>query len=541
VKFRGVLLALAIALAVQGFHPARAQAANAWTKPGILRVGVLRDIDSIDPLLSGQSASSDIAALVFSGLVRFDDRGNTIPDVALALPTRRNGGISADGKTIVYHLRRGVTFSDGVPLTAEDVAFTWRLIMNPKNNVPYHYPNDRALSVTAADPYTLVVKLKAPSAPFLSYFMRGGIQRAILPKHLLEHEADLNRSSFNLRPVGSGPFVVVKWQPGVELDLAANPRYWRGKPKLSEIRYRIIPNDNTLRAALQSHDIDLWQELPESQYAGVTGLPGISVTLSPTLGFEHVAFNTRRPPLDDVRVRQAIAYAIDWQGLREKIYRGLGDPGMADIPPFSWAYDPAATPYPHDLVRARALLEAAGWTLDADGIRHNGTRRLTLDISSTTGAAERESAEIYIQQNLRDAGIELQVRNYPASMLFGPAGAGGILNNGKYDLSLSTWEKYPDPDDTDSIGPDALPPKGANSTFWADPQVGRWLALAVARYDEAERAPYYRLVQERIRENVPMHTIVWRKSINAFNSDLRGFRPGAGVSVFWNAWELELP
>jgi peptide/nickel transport system substrate-binding protein len=506
-----------------------------------LRVGVLRDIDSIDPLLSGQSASSDVAAMVFSALVRFDDRGNTIPDVALALPTRENGGISADGKTIVYHLRRGVTFSDGYPLTAEDVAFTWRQTLNPKNNVPYRYPNDRALSVTAVGPYTLVVKLKEPSAPFLSYFMRGGIQRAILPKHLLEREPDLNRSAFNLRPVGSGPFVVAKWQPGVELDLVANPHYWRGAPKLAEIRYRIIPNDNSLRAALQSHDIDLWQAVPESQVASLKELPGIVETAAPTLGFEHVGFNTRHAPLDDLRVRQALAYAIDWQGLRAKIYHGIGEAGMADIPPSSWAFNPAATPYPHDPVRARALLDAAGWRLAPDGIRARDGRRFALDISSTTGAAERESAEIFIQQNLREIGIELQVRNYPASLLFAPLGAGGILNAGKFDLSLSTWEKYPDPDDTDSIGPDTIPPRGANTTFWADPQVGRWLALAVSRYSEAERAPYYRLVQARIHEEVPFHTILWRANVNAVNSDLRGLSPGAGISDFWNVWEWELP
>jgi len=225
-------------------------AQNPWTRHGVLRIGVLRDIDSINPLLSAQSASTDIAQMLFSGLLKFNDRGESIPDVALAAPSEENGGISPDGKTITYHLRRGVVFSDGHPLTAEDVVFTWQQLLNPKNNVPNHYPNDQAESVTAPDPHTVVVKLKVPSAPFLSYFMRGGVQRAILPKHLLEHEIDLNKSPFNLKPVGSGPFMVSRWQPGIELDLVANPRYWRGPPKLREIRYRIIPNDNSLLSSL---------------------------------------------------------------------------------------------------------------------------------------------------------------------------------------------------------------------------------------------------------------------------------------------------
>ena len=522
--------------------PARAAVsiAHPWTTHGVLRIGVFRDIDSINPLLSGQTATSDIAQLIFSGLLGYDDRGNLIPDVALAVPTLANGGINADGTTITYHLRHGVVFSDGVPLTAADVVYTWRQIMNSKNNVPYRFPNDQASSVDALDPFTVIVRLKEPSAPFISSFMVNGQRGSILPKHLLEQYADLNQTPFNLRPVGSGPFTVARWQPGVLLSMAANPRYWRGLPKLREIRYLIIPQQNSLLSALRSHEVDLYWDMPEQQYALVKSLEGFRVTKTPIAAFEHITFNCRRAPFDDVRVRRAVAFAIDWRALAENVYLGLDSPGMADIPPASWAADPAVKPYSHDLAKARALLSQAGWTPGSDGVLQKLGKALAVDISTTNGATTRASAEVLIQQNLRDVGIDVQVRNYPASMLFAAAGAGGILNTGKFDLALYGWVKNADPDDTQTIGPDYVPPNGGNHSGYADRQIGQWLHAATTHYLREQRRQYYWQIQQRIYDAVPIHTIVWQSTISAFNSDLKRYRPASAGSDFWNAWEWEI-
>ena len=180
-----VLASLAALLVVAPSSPAPAAGRHPYTEPGHLRLGVLRTLDNLNPLLSGQASVTDVAQFLFSGLIRYDRDGNPIPDAAREVPTQRNGGISADGKTITYHLRPNVRFADGVPLTADDVVFTFQQIMNPRNNVPYHFPYDEAVSVTAPDPHTVVAKLRAPSAPFVAGFFRCGAQGAILPKHLL--------------------------------------------------------------------------------------------------------------------------------------------------------------------------------------------------------------------------------------------------------------------------------------------------------------------------------------------------------------------
>jgi peptide/nickel transport system substrate-binding protein len=158
---------------------------NPWTVHGILRVGSYEDLDSLNPIVSTQAFVTDVDQMVFSGLIDYDEHGNPVPDVALEVPTTANGGISRDGKTITYHLRRGVKFTDGVPLTSADVKYTWEQIVNPSNNVGYRYPYDQVVSVDTPDDYTVIVHLRAPLASFVAAFMRNGVIGSIVPRHVL--------------------------------------------------------------------------------------------------------------------------------------------------------------------------------------------------------------------------------------------------------------------------------------------------------------------------------------------------------------------
>jgi len=532
---RRLVLLLAIALAAAGASPA-----HPWIHPGVLRIGVARDIDTLDPVLSGQAGVTDIDQLVFSGLVRYDDRGEEIPDVATAIPTRENGGISADGKTIVYHLRPEARFSDGVPLTADDVVYTWHAVLDPNNNAPYRFPNDQAQSVVAKDAHTLVVRLRAPSAPFLANFMRCGNQGSILPRHLLAQEKSLNQLAFNRRPVGSGPFVVDRYTPGVGITFLPNPNFWGPKPKLERIDYAIIPNENSLFVALQTHAIDLYWGAAEQQLRPLRTLPDIRVDAIPAYQFEQLAFNARRAPFDDLRVRQAAASAIDWNGLTSHIYLDVNLPGTGDVFPRSWAFDPSVKRYALDPDRARALLDAAGWKPGPDGIRVRDGKRLAVTIATVNGIITRANAEVQIQTNLRAVGMDVEVRNAPASMLFSSKAAGGIFASGNFDLGIYAWVKVPDPDDTETIGPDRVPPDGANYSGVRDAEIGRLQAAGAQHYDRAARKPIYAALQQRVHDLVPYQTIVWRANIDAYDDALTGFRPAPAVSDFWNAWEWSI-
>jgi len=513
---------------------------NPWTIHGVLRIGAYEDLDNLDPVLSDELFATDVFQMIYSGLIDYDDHGNPVPDLAVEVPSQQNGGISKDGRTIVYHLRRGAVWSDGAPLTSADVQFTWRQIMNSRNNVAFRYPYDQALAVDAPDRYTVVVHLREPSAPFVANFMRNGIIGSIVPKHLLEGYAELNRIPFNTHPIGSGPFVVASWEPGALLDLKPNARYFRGPPKLAEVQYRIIPSQNTLLTQVESHAIDAFMYATESQYAVLKHIDGYRVTARPNNDYEHIAFNCARPPLDDVRVRQAIAYAVDWKKINDSVYLGIDAPGMADQSPESWAFDPAVVPYPHDPAKAQRLLADAGWRPGPDGVLVKDGRPFAVDVSTVVGNGTRLAAEELMQQELRGVGIELSVRNYPANLLFSPYGAGGILARGKFDIALYGWSQNPDPDDTDTIGPDTMPPNGVNYTFYADRDIGRWQAAARAQYDRSARRPYYFKIQERIHDAVPFHTINWQAHIDAVNLDLRNFKPAPAVSDFWNSYEWSI-
>jgi peptide/nickel transport system substrate-binding protein len=513
---------------------------NSWTVHGVVRIGAYEDLDNLNPVLSDELFATNVFQLLFSGLIDYDDHGNPVPDIALAVPTQRNGGISRDGLTITYHLRHGVLWSDGVPLTAADVKYTWQQILNPRNNVAYRYPYDQARSVDTPDPYTLVVHLFEPSAPFVANFMRNGSLGSIVPKHLLDTYSDLNHIAYNTKPIGSGPFVLARWDPGAVLDLKPNPRYFRGPPKLAEIQYRIIPNQNTLLTAVQSHSIDIFLHATESQYAVLKGVAGYRVTAVPNLDYEHVVFNCIKPPFDDVRVRRALAYAIDWKRVNDDAYLGVDVPGMTDQSPAMWSYDPHVLPYPHDPAQAKRLLAEAGWTPGPDGVLVRNGQRFTADITTVIGNGTRLKAEELIQQDLRDVGVELGVRNYPANLLFASYGADGVLAKGRFDIALYGWSFNPDPDDTDTLGPTSVPPNGVNYTFYKDNDIARWQEAGKTHYSRADRIAYYWKIQERIHDAVPFHTINWQAPINAVNTDLRNFRPVPAVADFWNAYEWEI-
>ena len=508
---------------------------------GVLRIGSFEDLDSLNPLLSDELFVTGVCQFIYSGLIDYDDRGLPIPDVALELPTQKNGLISLDGRTITYRLRHGVSFSDGVPLTSADVKFTYDQIMNPRNNVPYRQPYDDVNRIDTPDPYTVVVHLKEPSAPFVGTFMHNGIIGSIVPKHLLGSFADLNHAEFNNHPVGSGPFVVKSWQPGSLLDLTANPHYWRGPPRLREILFEIIPNQNTLLTLVRSGGVDLYFNAPESQAATLAAAPGYRVTAVPNMNYEHIAFNCSRPPFDDRRVRRAMAYAIDWRRLQHNAYRGIGHAGMTDVSPLSWAYDPSILDYPHDPAKARALLDQAGWLLGPDGVRAKNGDRLSVTIVSVTGVTTRAEVEQLVQADLSGVGVEVQVRNFPANLLFATLAANGVLANGKFDMALYGWSyTVPDPDDTSTLGPESLPGTGVNYAFYIDRELGEWQRAARTSYDLRVRKLYYEKIQRRIHDEVPIYTIVWRANVDAVSDRMRNFKPAPAISDFWNSYEWDI-
>jgi peptide/nickel transport system substrate-binding protein len=508
-----------------------------WTQPGHLRMAGTEEPDSLNKLFANSDAADQIASLLFAPVFRYDDRGNLIPEMARVVPTLANGGISRDGKTIVLHLRPGMHWSDGAPLDGRDLRFTWQAVMNDRNDTRLRSGWDDIAAIDLPDVDTAVVRLREPYAAILGIFALGGAGYPPLPAHLLAKYPDLNRVPFNAHPISSGPYVLTAWNHGSSLEFAANPRYWRGPPKIARISYRIIPNSDTLFAALRTHEIDLDAEaITENQIDQLPELQGIATQKRLVANIRHIAFNCRRPVLRDVRVRQAIAQAVDWDAMNRTIYHGYNVRATSDIMPTSWAA-PSIPQWRYDPATARRLLDAAGWRPGPGGIRERDGAPLAIDITTTTAKQSNIQAEVQMQQQLRAAGIALTIKNYPTNLLFAQ---NGPLYGGTYDLSLTMDTQGPDPDNEGNWSAAFIPPKGANTTFLADPVITATSHDAARTFDRARRRALYQREETRIHDLAPEVFLYWQVGYAAYNSDLKNYRPAQYITSNWNAWEWEL-
>ncbi|HET6896468.1 MAG TPA: peptide ABC transporter substrate-binding protein [Candidatus Baltobacteraceae bacterium] len=498
-----------------------------------LHVGTAIEPNSFNPLLATESIENDLDRLVFNGLTLEDDRNTTQPDLATVVPTQRNGGISKDGKTITYHLRKNVRWQDGVPFTSRDVKFTWQAIMNPNTLVGNRLPYDQVSSVDTPDAYTVVFHLKKPFAPFVAEAFNSSTIEYVIPEHLLKSYPDLNKIPFNYKPVGTGPYRMLRWAHGDRIEFAANQRYFKGAPKIANIVIHEIPQENTGLNELRTGEIQWYPYISEASYNLIKGAPGIRIVVTPQNAYRAIYINTERPILSDVRVRQAIAYAVDKKELVEKVTHGTGIIATEDIPSFMWAYDKGVPVDGYDPAKARALLDAAGWHTGSSGIRTRDGRALAFTLALRQGASGDNAMAVLVQSWLRDIGMQVSIKSYPGSMLFA-IGPSGVLQPGKYDLDISGFTSPADPDNSAEFTCAARPPNGFNWTRYCNPEMDRLQATALTTYDQAARKAAYAKIETLLARDVPQVYIYYQPQISAVDERLQNFKPSM-ITPMWNA------
>jgi peptide/nickel transport system substrate-binding protein len=543
---RLAILALAVAIAGSGCTRVDTTASDAggrhaWTKPGILRIASLNDPDSLSPLVGEYQVDVDLSMFWAGYLFNYNDANELVPELATTVPTVENGGISRDGRTITYHLRKGVTWQDGAPFDARDVLFTWQAVMNPNNDVASRQGYDDIARIETPNAYTAVVHLKRPFGPFVNTFLTmAATAYPVYPRHLLAQYHDLNRVAYNSAPVGTGPFKVVEWHRGQVLRMIANPHYWRGAPKLAEVDYSVIPDDNTLLTSIQSHAIDAWYNAPPTLYGQASKISGTHAVLTPFTQYSRIALNLSRPIISEASVRRALAMATDRKRLIDTVSYGVNIPGEGDQPAFSWTYNKALEPLPYDPAQAGAVLDAAGWHRGADGIREKNGRRLRIEIATITGSSVGNRVSVLLQAAWRAIGVDAQIKQYASSLMLASYGAGGILQTGKFDVEFSSWVNGTDPDDSSNVMCDQFPPRGQNSSRFCDPQVDAQERIALAAYDRPTRKRAYAHVQQAIVDELPFLTLWFTRRFDVVSDDLRGYKPAHAVTTFWNTWEYSI-
>ena len=383
------------------------------------------------------------------------------------------------------------------------------------------------------DSRTVVVHLKRRYPPFVTQFFTSLQEgsKAILPEHVLGKLHEINDAPFNLAPIGTGPFKFVKWEHGRGIDFVANPDYFKGKPKLEKIQFRVIPDDNSILEALQTHDIDMVVSVATTQYRHYMQLEGVTTKLFPWNAANVFIINNTRPGLRYVEVRRAIAMAIDYRTVIQKVTHGVGLIDRDIVPPSAIGYTENA-PYRYDPAAANALLERAGWTRGPDGIRHRGDERLAFTMVLSSGSANARSIAIQVQAFLKAVGIEMTLKSYPYNVIFS---FDGPIQKMTYDFSDYSYTLPYDPDNLVYLGCDQRPPKGQNVFGYCDPPVEAGEKAGLTTDDPLKRAAIYRPVEKPSTETIPYVPLYLLRRPTAYNSDLKGYSASPAIASWWNA------
>ena len=467
----------------------------------VLRIGMESAPLHLDPRFALDAASYRVIQLLYNGLVRLDAHGRAVPDLAVSweMPTPT---------TYVFHLRRGVRFHDGTPLTAADVYYTFTSLLDPALKSPKRasFAHIRAVEVLSDDTVRFV--LSQPFAPFLADNMTLGI----VPRP----RSNAAPHSLDRHPIGTGPFAFVKWEANEAIHLRAHTGYFAGKPGLDGIVLRIIPDAMVRLFELQKGTLDMLQNaLPPDLLASLHGDTRFRILQAPGTNFTYLGLNCRDPILRHVKVRRALAHAIDRNALIQHVLRGMARPAVGILPAGHWAYEPHVPRYDYDPQRAARLLDEAGFP-DPDGAGPKPRFRLLYKTSQNE--VGRRLAEV-IQEFLRHVGIAVDIRSYEWGTFFAD------IRAGNFQVYALTWVGVTDPDIFYYVlHSRSVPPAGANRGHYSNARLDALLEQARSTTDTEQRRRLYSEAQKIVAAELPYIPLWHQTNVAVLRTTFAGYR-----------------
>ncbi|MBP6786945.1 MAG: peptide ABC transporter substrate-binding protein [Candidatus Promineofilum sp.] len=469
-----------------------------------------QEFDTLSPLYTSMWFSTITYSLWNTWAWNFDENLEPIPVLVTEIPSAENGGISEDGRTLTFRLRDDIVWSDGEPITADDFIFTYEMNVAPGNTVSSTYPYDQVETIETPDAQTVVVTFTEPFAPWLAT-----LWHSILPAHVLrpvfEADGTLDEAEWNLAPtVSVGPYRFEEWESGSYARFVKNENWWGPEPEIDEIFFRFVPDDASQVAALQNGEGDVgtfiaYSDVPTLQDAGV------NIMTVPSGYYEGIFFFLGddtipgHPALQDERVRQAIAMALDRETLNQDLLLGLTHP-VATL----WAGTPYESPdiemWPYDPAAANALLDEAGWVdSNGDGTRDKDGEELVL-VHGTTTREIRQDAQAVAQQQLAEIGIGLELQSFDSNVFFASYAEDGPSYNGELDLmQWSDGPFFPDPDHyywLCSEIPTDEAPDGANAQRICDEELDSLFQLQATQTNTEERIATFHQISKLMHDKV---------------------------------------
>lgn len=464
--------------------------------PGVITLAVLSSPNSFDPRIGTDEVSQKVSQLVYDNLLTLDDHLR----VSAGLAT---DWVQLDPLTYVVHLRRGVRFHDGHELTADDVVFTFGSFIDPAFMSARKGAYRQLDRVTADDAYTVRFSLKEPFGSFPIQLVMP-----VVPKGA--------GAELSTHPIGTGPYQFVSFAVDDRLELAAFPGYFGGAPANQGVVLKVVPDEIMRALELRKGTVDMVvNDLAPDIVYQMADDKTMTVAESPGTDYAYVGFNMRDAVLKDRRVRHAIGYAIDRQAIVDHLRRGLARPAIGILPPVSWAFEPGVFQFSHDVARARALLDEAGYP-DPDG--DGPAPRLYLTLKVSTNEFIRLQAAV-IQQDLKQVGIELDVRSYEFATLYAD------VLKGNFQLFTLQWVGVSDPDMLRRVfHSKQMPPSGFNRGYYENPAVDRLIDQATSASTDDERRQLYGDAQRVIAEDAPYISLWYKTNVAVSRKGLEGVK-----------------
>ena len=484
------------------------------------------DARRLNPIIANDSASGTINDQVFTGLVKYDKDIRLVGDLAERWTIRNRG------KTITFHLRKGVKWHDGAEFTAEDCLFTYRKLIDPNVATPYGSAYMDVSKAEAIGKYVFRVTYKEPFSPALESWAMG-----IIPKHLLFGK-DINTDAFNRNPVGTGPYKFKEWVSGQKIVLEANDEYYEGRPNIDQFIYRIIPDSSTMFQELLSGGVDM-MGLNPLQYLRKSESRRIRENYDkyryPANAFTYMGYNLRNSLFKEIKVRQALSYAIDRQGIIDGILLGIGRPCTGPYSHVSWAYNPDAKSYGHDPGLARRMLAEAGWKDEnKDGVIEKDGRPFRFTIMTNQGNNERIRTAEIIQQNMKAVGVKVNIRVMEWQAFLEQ------IDKRSFDAIILGWSMGRDPDIYD-IWHSSKTRKGEyNFIGYRNAEVDRLLVAGRRTFDVEKRRKIYYRIHELLAEEQPYAFLYVPDAAPIVHKRFKGVEV-APLGIFYNFRQWYVP
>ena len=480
-------------------------------------------------MIAGDSASSQIAGNIFNSLIKYDENLNYAPDIAASWE------ISNNQKTITFNLKKNLKWADGKPLTSSDVLFTWQLITNPNTRTPYASDYQLVKNASAPDPLTFKVTYETSYAPALDTWS----SLHILPKHILRDE-DINNTFFSRKPTGSSYYKLGSWVNGQQVTLEANDKSISGVPLIKKLISRIIPDTSSQFLELTADNIDLMNINP-IQYQRV--FPArkdlrrkIELYKELGNGYTYLGFNLKKEPFNDIRVRQALNYAIDKDEVIKGVLLGLGEPISSPYKPGTRWNNPNLTPYPYKPSKALQLLKEAGFKENKDGLLTKNGNPLKFEII-TNQNKQREMTAVVIQKRLQEIGVEVSIR-----VIEWASFVNRFIKTGDFDVVVLGWSLSLDPDQYNIWHSSQQGPGQFNFLGYSNKKVDKLLELGRKELNISKRERIYHEFSKYLLEDSPIVYLYAGYGLSAVHKRVKGIKnPAPPAGIYHNNYDWFVP